>query len=324
MVTYGGLTTALADGPGFLATVPDDYHQLLRDGLSPQHARALHCARQMLYGPTHYRRYQQRVLAAARANNHGVGVLEVIAICCGRVKNQLQRWKLMLELARKRLSAAAMRREANRRIRELQPVVHRPRLRYSTHRDNTATMTLTADATTIADLRSQIRSVHDVRTLLKRGGLTQAQGHITIVVPLSKLTRVLEGRGDDVQLRMSNGAVISGAELFNRALRDHIKGVLFHPEKGPINAYRTRRTASDKQRIMATAEHPTCAWPGCRIPASECQVHHLKSWKNGGMTNPANLVTVCKYHNAINDDDRTGNQHGYLERHKGKIRWRRA
>lgn len=96
-----------------------------------------------------------------------------------------------------------------------------------------------------------------------------------------------------------------------------------HPEEGPVNLYRTARVANDKQRIMAAAENPRCAWPGCNQPADLSQVHHLKAWSNGGETNMKNLVMCCAYHNGVNDDDPNAPpRRGRLERVGGRIVWR--
>ncbi|MGP5578906.1 HNH endonuclease signature motif containing protein, partial [Corynebacterium flavescens] len=77
-----------------------------------------------------------------------------------------------------------------------------------------------------------------------------------------------------------------------------------------------------KQRTMLAAEHPTCAWPGCTIPAERGQFHHLTPWKHGGETNVANLVTLCSYHNGINEDDPNAPpRRGRLTRKGGTIVW---
>ncbi|MGO2425760.1 MAG: HNH endonuclease signature motif containing protein, partial [Corynebacterium flavescens] len=45
-------------------------------------------------------------------------------------------------------------------------------------------------------------------------------------------------------------------------------------------------------------------------------------WKHGGETNVANLVTLCSYHNGINDDDPNAPpRRGRLTRDGGKIIW---
>ena len=41
---------------------------------------------------------------------------------------------------------------------------------------------------------------------------------------------------------------------------------------------------------------PGCVWPGCHRPASWGEVHHLRHWAQGGSTDLANLVTICRAH----------------------------
>jgi len=140
------------------------------------------------------------------------------------------------------------------------------------------------------------------------------------IVPLEKFIRIRDGHGDDVQLDLTNGATMSGTEYLRRVLNDAGYSApgpsgngsgdgetgyvtLVHPVEGPVNLYRTARVATDKQRMMAAAENPRCAWPGCNQPADLSQVHHLTAWSRGGETNMNNLVVCCAYHNGINDDD---------------------
>ena len=87
--------------------------------------------------------------------------------------------------------------------------------------------------------------------------------------------------------------------------------------KGPVELHRTQRVASEKQRIMASGEQPTCAWGRCLCGADYCQIHHIKEWRNGGETNPENLTPLCKYHNAINGLPGRGR----IVRENGKIKW---
>ena len=89
-----------------------------------------------------------------------------------------------------------------------------------------------------------------------------------------------------------------------------------------MNLYRTSRHASDKQRLMAGAENPTCPWAECNYPADKCQIHHLQAWKHGGETNMANLSVACPYHNGVNDDDPNAPPlRGRLARVNGTIKW---
>ena len=142
-----------------------------------------------------------------------------------------------------------------------------------------------------------------------------------VIITLDQLTEILnddDGTGDDVLLKMTNGATITGRDLVSRMLADIGLVTLVHPVKGPVNLYRLSRFANSKQRLMAMAENPTCPWDGCYHPADSAQIHHLKAWKYGGHTNPENLTVACPYHNGVNDDDPSTPRHGRLERVNGK------
>ena len=157
------------------------------------------------------------------------------------------------------------------------------------------------------------------------GCVTEAQQVVSglrtnIIITLDELTTVLRDDGDDIILRMTNGATMTGSDFVTRILADAGLVTLVHPYTGPANLYRLSRLANEKQRLMAMAEMPTCAWPGCHYPADKAQVHHLQAWKFGGNTNPENLTMACPYHNGVNDDDPSKPRRGRLERVNGKVR----
>lgn len=153
-----------------------------------------------------------------------------------------------------------------------------------------------------------------------------------------------------MELRATNGAVLTGAEYVARRLAEasgvephavevsaaelgasELSGVemngvelrngdyitLISAEQGPVNLYRVRRLASQKQRRMLEAETTQCAWPGCGRPASECQVHHLQEFARGGETNPENMSLLCPYHNGVNGQPNRGR----MARVSGRVTW---
>ena len=121
----------------------------------------------------------------------------------------------------------------------------------------------------------------------------------------------------DIVVQLSNGAKITGAELIERELAEEGLVMIVDRVKGPVDLHRTQRLASDKQRIMAIGEQPTCAWDECLCGADYAQIHHITEWKDGGETNPENLTPLCKYHNAINGLPGRGR----IVRENGRIRW---
>ncbi len=58
---------------------------------------------------------------------------------------------------------------------------------------------------------------------------------------------------------------------------------------------RTRTVPRGLQRMIRLRDQH-CQWPGCRAPASWCDVHHLVHWLHGGATSEANLALLCRHH----------------------------
>ena len=40
----------------------------------------------------------------------------------------------------------------------------------------------------------------------------------------------------------------------------------------------------------------SCRYPGCAVPASDTEGHHVVHWVDGGRTDMANLVSLCRFH----------------------------
>ncbi|APT91922.1 hypothetical protein CPHO_02230 [Corynebacterium phocae] len=199
----------------------------------------------------------------------------------------------------------------------------------ATFRDEqNASVTVTASPLKIADLMGKIRAINADNPLA--GFFSLVEGEHTaqapqvatnVIIDLDELTEIAAGEGDDIVLKLTNGGRMTGAELVQRKLAEFGFVTLVHPLEGPVNAYRTSRFANSKQRLMLDAENPKCAWPDCRVPAEDCQYHHIQSWFNGGYTNVANLVTLCEYHNRVNEDSGPANTRGKMIRVKGKTAW---
>lgn len=55
---------------------------------------------------------------------------------------------------------------------------------------------------------------------------------------------------------------------------------------------RRRPTAAQKRRVES--RYPTCAFPGCRMPAGECDIDHRLARVDGGPTEDSNLAPLCR------------------------------
>ncbi|QYH19150.1 HNH endonuclease [Corynebacterium aquatimens] len=145
-----------------------------------------------------------------------------------------------------------------------------------------------------------------------------------VSVPLPDWVDILEGRGEEVVLGLTDGTTITGAEFIERfvaAAENHLELALVKPGYGAVNLYDTSRFANEKQRTLASLVNPVCPWPGCKSPAVHNQAHHVTPWKQGGHTNLNNLVMVCRYHNHVNDDDVGRHKRGRVEMRGGEGIW---
>ncbi|MGH8872923.1 MAG: HNH endonuclease signature motif containing protein, partial [Acidimicrobiia bacterium] len=60
---------------------------------------------------------------------------------------------------------------------------------------------------------------------------------------------------------------------------------------------RRRPDAKTKRRVQARA--PTCVFPGCRMPAVDCDLDHHRPWARRGRTREHNLGPFCRHHHVI-------------------------
>jgi hypothetical protein len=59
---------------------------------------------------------------------------------------------------------------------------------------------------------------------------------------------------------------------------------------------RTARLFSPQQRKLLAARDGGCRWPGCDRPPAHTDAHHVVSWLDGGATDVANALLLCRHH----------------------------
>jgi hypothetical protein len=62
----------------------------------------------------------------------------------------------------------------------------------------------------------------------------------------------------------------------------------------PLHTGTTQRRPTASQRRTVEARDQTCLFPGCRMPAADCDLDHRTSWAEGGPTVPGNLEPLCR------------------------------
>ncbi len=61
----------------------------------------------------------------------------------------------------------------------------------------------------------------------------------------------------------------------------------------------TRRRPDTALARRVRARHPRCVFPGCRLPATACDLDHTRPWSEGGPTCEHNLVPLCRHHHML-------------------------
>jgi hypothetical protein len=61
------------------------------------------------------------------------------------------------------------------------------------------------------------------------------------------------------------------------------------------NGITTRRPCAAQKRRVRT-RYRTCVFPGCRMPATDCDIDHTVAYQDGGPTTDCNLAPLCRYH----------------------------
>jgi hypothetical protein len=81
----------------------------------------------------------------------------------------------------------------------------------------------------------------------------------------------------------------------------NIQRVLFDPEGRIIGIGTTDRIFTVHQRRAITLRDRECLIPGCHVPASWCEIHHVTEHSRGGPTHTDNGVTLCWHHHRTLD-----------------------
>ncbi|WP_411708771.1 HNH endonuclease signature motif containing protein [Corynebacterium sp. LaCa116] len=285
---------------------PDELRAL---GADPADAAELAHLHRTYFGPTRFSGKQRKARKAALDQQHGLATLALIETYTAKVKKDLDAWNLRAQLAA--TPAHKIQDVATKRLKELRNKREaKPGVRFTYRSTGPNSITITDNAQVIADIRGTLESINknDLLDAAKTAVLDGTAGakpavHAQVVVTLDEFDRIINGDGDEIELQLTNGGRMTGAEFLTHKFASIGYATIVHPIEGPINSYDLQRHASWKQRLTLCAETQTCSRPGCNKPADYCQVHHIIPWQAGGLTNIKNLTFLCAYHNGINDDD---------------------
>lgn len=158
----------------------------------------------------------------------------------------------------------------------------------------------------ILNTRSETRSMDQLRAdvyldLLLGTNQTKtktARGVVELRVDLETLMRLSENPGE----LAGYGPVIADIARHVTEQQHHSEWrfTVTDPDTGlPVANGTTRRRPTAHQRRAVETRNPTCVFPGCRMPATNCDLDHRVPWSHGGETTTSNLGPLCRHHHII-------------------------
>ncbi|MPZ53832.1 MAG: DUF222 domain-containing protein [Acidimicrobiia bacterium] len=120
------------------------------------------------------------------------------------------------------------------------------------------------------------------------------RGTVTLHVDLATLTKLDDHPGDLAGF----GPVISdiARQIADEQHHSEWRYLATHPDSDqPLYTGMTRRRPTAELRRSIETVHPTCVFPGCRMPATQSDIDHSKTWAETNTTNPDDLAPACRH-----------------------------
>ncbi|MFC0314308.1 DUF222 domain-containing protein [Gordonia phosphorivorans] len=175
-----------------------------------------------------------------------------------------------------------------------------------------------------ADRRSAKRRRADamaqvIRTYLSHSERPESGGvlpHVTLSVPAAVVIngQVLDsgaglGAGQTISIPMSEddtavrwlgfGGPISARTAELIMCEASVAMALLDDNGVPLNVGREKRLFTPGIRKALVLRDRGCAFPGCGVPPSWCDGHHVEHWEQGGVTSLDNGVLLCRRHHTV-------------------------
>lgn len=156
------------------------------------------------------------------------------------------------------------------------------------------------------DLRSPGQRKFDALLMvLNRGmsnpGAPPSSGRASVMVTVT----ADPDTGKPAGAALSNtGAVLDAAQAGRLACIGDLTPIVLGEHGEPLSLGRTVRLATPGQFKALMVRDRHCTYPGCDVPGTWCDAHHIIWWCRGGGTDIAFLVLLCpRHHTLVHDKD---------------------
>jgi len=156
-----------------------------------------------------------------------------------------------------------------------------------------------ADGAGVTDTRTRGQRLHDaLAAILNTAARTDLFPHLGGAAPTLTVSAtaadLAAGRGW-AQIGHTGDLVPLSAAL-QTGCAGGIQRILFDDGGRIVSIGTSSRIFNALQRRAITARDGGCVIPGCTIPATWCEVHHVKEHADGGPTHTDNGVLLCWFH----------------------------
>ena len=144
----------------------------------------------------------------------------------------------------------------------------------------------------------------------KAASSRRGRGAVVMTVDLATLAGLAEHSGE----LGGYGPVISdiARQVAEASGSEEWRFVVTDGERRPVHVGVTARRPTRNQRRLVETAFPTCVFPGCRTPATQCDLDHRTPWAEGGATSATNLAPLCRH------DHRLRHRAGWSYRQSGQ------
>ncbi|MDH3540232.1 MAG: 13E12 repeat family protein [Acidimicrobiia bacterium] len=123
------------------------------------------------------------------------------------------------------------------------------------------------------------------------------RGALVLTVDLATLAGLTETSGD----LNGYGPVVAdiARQVAEASPLDEWRFVITDDQRRSLQAGLTRRRPVAAARRMVEAMYPRCVFPGCRVPASRCDLDHTTPWGQSHRTPVDGLAPLCRRHHRL-------------------------
>jgi len=167
------------------------------------------------------------------------------------------------------------------------------------------------------DDRSRPQRRHDALMMIL-GAAAAAPGMPTVqrAAPVLVVTATVDQLGDPDGVAFIQGThedtdpAVPIRAAWHAGCAGGVQKVLLDSRGAILGTSSVERVFTAAQRRAITARDGTCVIPGCRTPATWCEIHHVVEYQEGGPTDTGNGAALCWFH------------HRFLHVHGWQIRMR--